>query len=52
MSLFEMREMRDLCVVSQSKLELSVRDCTDPINSDMAVNCGYQNGSERKNRLQ
>jgi hypothetical protein len=43
MSLFEMRDMRELRSACQWELQSDARSCTDPMNSDMAVECGYQN---------
>jgi hypothetical protein len=49
MSLLEMREMRDLRGACQWELELASCSWTDPMNSDMAAKCGYQN-CEKKER--
>jgi hypothetical protein len=50
MSLFEMRDMRELRVACQWELESVARSCTDPMNSDMAVAWGYQNGGKKRTK--
>jgi hypothetical protein len=50
MSLFEMRDMRDLCGARQWELQPDARNCTDPMNSDMAANCGYQNCEKERRK--
>jgi hypothetical protein len=50
MSLFEMRDMRELRVACQWELQLDARSCTDPMNSDMAVARGYQNGDKKRKK--
>ena len=54
MSLFEMRDMRDLGGTCQRELELELdgRSWTDPMNSDMAGECGYQNSEKGKKRTE
>lgn len=48
MSLLEMREMRDLRGACQRELEFEGRNCTDPMNSDMAARRGYQNKNKKE----
>jgi len=43
--------MRDLRGTCQRKLELGGQSWTDPMNSDMAVRCGYQNSDKERERL-
>jgi hypothetical protein len=51
MSLLEMRDMRDLEGARQWELDTDARNCTDPMNSDMAATQGYQNGDKERRSL-
>jgi hypothetical protein len=51
MSLLEMRDMRDLEGARQWELDTDARNCTDPMNSDMAATQGYQNEDKERRSL-
>jgi hypothetical protein len=42
--------MRDLCGARQWELQPDARNCTDPMNSDMAAKCGYQNCEKERRK--